>query len=61
MTVEYAIKLLDPLTTAEEIRKVRIKASSEEDGYNKSIEAINEACEVACKIMSEYISREEHS
>lgn len=59
MTVEYAIKLLDPKTTAEEIRKIEMSVNSEREGHDKSIKLINEACEIACRIMREYISKKE--
>ena len=60
-SIECAIKLLDPKTTASEVRKIEMAASSEQEAFDKSIEAINETCEIDCRIMREYISKEEHS
>lgn len=53
MTVEEAICILDPKTSADAIAEIEYYAGFNKD---KAIEKVNnEACEVACKIMKEYI------
>lgn len=59
MTIEEAIRLLDPETTEDEIKKIR-KANGSLDEYavyQKSIEKLDEACNLACKIMREYLNK----
>ena len=52
MSIEEAIRILDPKTSADAIAEIEYYA-----GFNKgkAIEKVNEACEVAWKIMKEYI------
>lgn len=48
MSIEEAIRILDPETSADAIAEIEYYA-----GFNKdeSIEKVNEACEVACNVM----------
>ena len=53
MTIEEAIRILDPETTKDEITKIR-KANGSLDEYamyQKLIDEIEEACNLACNIM----------
>lgn len=58
MTIEEAIRILDPETTKDEITKIR-KANGSLNGYamyQKLIDEIEEACNLSCKIMREYLN-----
>ena len=59
MTIEKAIRLLDPYTTQEEINKIRRDnvSLSEQETYNIVIDEIEEACKLACEIMRDYLER----
>ena len=51
MSIEEAIRILDPETSADAIAEIEYYA-----GFNKDkvIEKVNEACEVACNVMKTY-------
>lgn len=53
MTVEEAIHILDPKTSAEAIAEINYYTGFNRD---KSIEKVEEACVVACNIMREYLN-----
>lgn len=48
MTIEEAIRILDPETSSEAIGEIEYYAGFNKD---KTIEKVNEACEVACSVM----------
>lgn len=52
MSIEEAIRILDPETSAEAISEIEYYAGFNKD---KTIEKVNEACGVACKIMREHL------
>lgn len=52
MSIEEAIRILDPETSADAIAEIEYYAGFNKD---KAIEKVNEVCEVACKIMKEHI------
>ena len=52
MTIEQAIRLLDPKTTREEI--LRIGAEAGHRGARAGVEAVEEACKLACECMAVY-------
>ena len=52
MSIEEAIRILDPETSAEAITEIEYYAGFNKD---KSIEKVNEACVVACDIMREHL------
>lgn len=52
MSIEEAIRILDPETSADAIAEIEYYAGFNKD---KTIEKVNEACEVACKIMREHL------
>lgn len=56
MSIEEAIRILDPLTSADAIEEIKYIA-----GFNKDkvLEKVNEACVVACDTMREYKNREQ--
>ena len=53
MTIEKAIRLLDPVTSKAEIEKIRasIITDNDEDRYYATIAKVDEACELACEVM----------
>lgn len=53
MTVEEAIQILLPETTAETINRMRVVNMSDEEILDK----VNEACILACEIMKNYLKR----
>lgn len=55
MTIEYAIKLLDPATTVETIAELEYYAGF--SGKKAAIHAIDDACEIACKAMEKLIPK----
>lgn len=57
MTIEEAIKILDPETTRQALAEIEYYAGFR--GQEAKIEAVNEACMVAVDIMRKYAS--EHS
>ena len=56
MTIEQAIKILDPSTSKDEVEKIRasIITDNDEDRYYATIAKVDEACMVACDIMRKY-------
>ena len=56
MTIEKAIRLLDPATSKAEIEKIRasIITDNDEDRYYATIAKVDEACELACEVMREW-------
>ena len=52
MTIEQAIRLLDPKTTREEI--LRIGAEAGHRGARAGVKAVEEACKLACECMAVY-------
>lgn len=52
MTIEEAIKILDPKTSVEAINEIKYYAGF---ARNKTIEKVDEACIIACNIMREYL------
>lgn len=63
MTIEKAIRLLDPATSKAEIEKIRasIITDNDEDRYYATIAKVDEACMVACDIMRKYKNLEDLS
>lgn len=53
MSIEDAIRILDPETTAEEIRKIEHYGGSR--GKELEIKRVNDACVLACEIMRLYL------
>mgnify|MGYP006896010602 CR=1 FL=1 len=53
MTVKEAIRILDPVTSAEAIAEIDYYTGFNRD---KSIKKVEEACVIACDIMREYLS-----
>lgn len=51
MTIEEAIRILDPETSSEAIAEIKNYTGFNKD---KTIEKINEACEVACSVMRSF-------
>lgn len=49
MTVSEAIRLLDPRTSAQAIAEIEYYGGFK--GHEKVLEAISEACRIACDIM----------
>ena len=54
MSIEEAIRILDPETSADAIKEIEYYAGFNRD---KPIEKVNEACVVACDVMREYKNR----
>ena len=52
MSIEEAIRILDPETSADAIAEIEDYASFNRD---KTIGKINEACEIACDVMREHL------
>lgn len=52
MTINDAIKILDPDTSAESIAEIKYYGGFA--GRKKALESINEACRLACDIMRKY-------
>lgn len=61
MTIDQAIRILDPATSKAEIEKIRasIITDNNEDRYYATIAKIDEACELACEVMREYKNLQE--
>ena len=53
MTIDQAIRILDPATSKDEVEKIRasIIADNDEDRYYATIAKVDEACIVACEVM----------
>lgn len=56
MTVEEAIRILDPETTKDAINEIKYYA-----GFNKDrvIDKVDEACIIACNIMKKHLNNKE--
>lgn len=56
MTIDQAIRILDPATSKAEIEKIRasIITDDDEDRYYATIAKVDEACELACEVMREW-------
>lgn len=52
MTVSEAIKILDPSTSAEAIAEIEYYGGYK--GHEKVLEAVDEACRLACRIMRQH-------
>lgn len=52
MSIEEAIRILDPKTSADAIAEIKYYAGFNKD---KPIEKVNEACVVACDVMKRYL------
>jgi hypothetical protein len=63
MTIEKAIRILDPATSEAEIEKIRasIITDNDKDRYYATIAKVDEACELACNTMRKYKNLEELS
>ena len=63
MTIDQAIRILDPATSKAEVEKIRasIITDNDEDRYYATIAKVDEACVVACDIMRKYKNLEELS
>lgn len=57
MTIEQAIRILDPATTAEALGEIEYYGGFH--GHEKMVEACDEACRIAVKIMRQHLNREE--
>lgn len=57
MTIEQAIRILDPATTAEELATIEYYGGFH--GREKMVTAYDEACRVAVRIMRQHLNREE--
>lgn len=55
MTIQEAIRLLDPTTTVEAIAEIEYYAGF--TGRTAAIQAITDATVIACKIMREYLEK----
>ncbi len=53
MSIEEAIRILNPEASADAIAEIEYYAGFNKD---KTIEKVNEACEIACNVMREYLS-----
>ena len=53
MTIDQAIRILDPSTSKAEVEKIRnsIITDNDEDRYYVTIAKVDEACVLACEIM----------
>lgn len=60
MTIDQAIRILDPATSKAEIEKIRasIITDNDEDRYYVTIAKVDEACEFACEIMRRWQRQE---
>lgn len=56
MTINQAIRILDPETSTEALGE--IKYYSELDGHEKMVAACEEACRVAVRIMRKYLEEQ---
>lgn len=56
MTIDQAIRILDPTTSKAEIEKIRasIITDNDEDRYYATIAKVDEACMMACEIMRKW-------
>ena len=56
MTIDQAIRILDPATSKAEIEKIRasIITDDDEDRYYATIAKVDETCELACEVMREW-------
>ena len=56
MTIDKAIRILNPATSKAEIEKIRasIITDNDEDRYYATIAKVDEACELACEVMREW-------
>ena len=52
MSIEEAIRILDPETSADAITEIKYYAGFNEE---KAIKKVEEACKLACDIMREYL------
>lgn len=57
MTIEQAIRILDPATTAEELATIEYYGGLH--GREKMVAACDEACRIAVGIMRQHLNREE--
>ena len=57
MTIEQAIRILDPATTAEELTTIEYYGGLH--GREKMVAACDEACRIAVGIMRQHLNREE--
>lgn len=53
MTIQEAIRLLNPATTAEAIAEIEYYAGF--NGRTAAVQAISDACVIACDIMRKYL------
>lgn len=56
MTIKEAIRLLDPATTAEAISEIEYYGGF--NGEIAAVQAVSDACEVACEIMRKYLGND---
>ena len=54
MSIEEAIRILDPETSADAITEIKYYAGFKEE---KAIEKVEDACVLACDIMREYLKK----
>ena len=57
MTIEQAIRILDPETTAEELAAIDYYGGFHR--HEKMVEVCDEACRIAVGIMRQHLNREE--
>ncbi len=57
MTIEQAIRILDPATTAEELATIEYYSGLH--GREKMVAACDEACRVAVRIMRKYLEEQQ--
>lgn len=57
VTINQAIRILDPATTAEELATIEYYGGLH--GREKMVAACEEACRVAVRIMRQHLNREE--
>ena len=57
MTIEQAIRILDPATTAEELAAIEYYCGLH--GREKMVAACDEACRVAVRIMRKYMEEQQ--
>ena len=58
MTIDEAIRILDPATSAEALCEIEYYGGSK--GKEKMLSACEEACRIACDIMRKYIGSVEN-